>query len=104
MTHQDIDDPEVLVEPVAHKLDPILQKIQEFEVAGLEGGQVLGAHGGVQVTWLDARELGQVIHNLRQNTVIIFAELSQCPGNGNKTSIGKWLQSASWDSEMEFVL
>ena len=69
MTHQDIDDPEVLVEPVPHELDSVLQEIEQLEVAGLECGEVLGAHGGVQVARFDARELGQVIHNLSgQNT------------------------------------
>ena len=64
LTHHDVDDPEVLLESMADKLDSFLKEIDELEVASLECGQVFGAHGGVQVTGVDTRELGQVIHNL----------------------------------------
>ena len=64
LTDQNVDDSEVLVEAVTHELDTILEQVEELQVAGLEGGQVLGAHGGIQVSGLDARELGQVVYNL----------------------------------------
>ena len=49
---------------MAHKLDLAINKVPQLEVGGLEGGQVLGRDGGVQIARLDARELGQVVHNL----------------------------------------
>ncbi len=72
-SHQDIDDPKVLVEPVANKLDSTLQEIEQLQVAGLESGEVLGAHGGIQVSRLDARELSQIVHHLCR--VRIFSNL-----------------------------
>ena len=52
-THHDIDDSEVLLEPMTNKLDSSLQQVDELEVASLERGEVLGADGGIEVTRLD---------------------------------------------------
>ena len=49
---------------MADKLHTILQQVEELEVAGFKGGEVLRAHGGIQIPWLDAGELSQVVHNL----------------------------------------
>ena len=46
-THHDIDDSEVFLEPMANEFDSSLQQVDELEVAGLECGEVLGAHGGI---------------------------------------------------------
>ena len=52
-THHDIDDSEVFLEPMANEFDSSLQQVDELEVAGLECGEVLGAHGSIEVAWLD---------------------------------------------------
>ncbi len=45
--HKDVDDTEILLEAMADKDDPSLQEEEEFQVGGLEGGEVLGTHAGV---------------------------------------------------------
>lgn len=50
---------------MSHKLDPILQQVEDLEVACLESGQVLGTPRGIQVARLNAREFGQIIHHLQ---------------------------------------
>ncbi len=51
---------------MTHKYDTTLQQVEELEVAGLESRQMLGTHGSIQVSWTNARELGQVIHHLEK--------------------------------------
>ena len=64
--HHEVDDPEVVLEPVAHKDGARIHQEAQLLVRGLQRGQMLGAEVGIQVTRLDARELGQVVHNLEK--------------------------------------
>ena len=49
---------------MAHKLDSSFQEEEQLEVGSLERGEVLGAHASIQITRLDTRELGQIVHHL----------------------------------------
>lgn len=62
--YQNIDDPEVLLEAMSHKLHTLLKQVEQFEVAGLQGGKMLRAYHGVQVSWFDPREFSEVVHHL----------------------------------------
>ena len=74
-THHNIDDSEVLLESMADELDSSLEQVDELEVAGLERGQVLGAHGSVKVSRFDSWELCQVVHNLQYTISETFQHL-----------------------------
>lgn len=63
--HHQVDDAKILLQPVAHELDPHVDEETQLQVGGFEGGEVLGGDLGVQVSRLDPRVLGQVIHHLR---------------------------------------
>lgn len=65
-THQQVDDPEVLLQAVAHEADARVDEEAQLQVRGLERGQVLGGDLGVQVSRFDARVLGQVVHHLEE--------------------------------------
>jgi hypothetical protein len=52
--HQNIDDSEVLIQAMSYKFDAILEEVEELEIAGLEGSEVLGAHGSIKITRFDA--------------------------------------------------
>lgn len=56
--------PEVILEAVSHKLNTLVHQVSQFHVGTLQGGQVFLREVGIQVSWFDARELGQVVHNL----------------------------------------
>lgn len=62
--YQNIDDPEVLLEAVSHKLYALLKQVEQLEVAGLQGGEMLGAYHGIQVSRFDPREFSEVVHHL----------------------------------------
>ena len=70
----DVDDSEVLLESMAHKHYSSVNEEEQLEVASLEGGEVLGAHDSVQVTRLDTRELGQVVHHLHTSISAVQME------------------------------
>ncbi len=70
--HQDVDDSEILLEPVADKCDSFFPQVQELEIGGLQGGDVLGAPVGIQVPCLDPREFGEIVHHLQQTGVLIL--------------------------------
>ena len=69
--HHDVDDSEVFLQPVAYEAYSLLQQVEQLEVDGLQSGEVLGAHAGVQVPRLDAGELCQVVHNLGRVCVCV---------------------------------
>ena len=62
--YQNIDDPEIFLEAVSHKLHTLLEQVEQLEVAGLQGGEMLGAYHGIQVSWFDPREFSEVVHHL----------------------------------------
>lgn len=64
--HHQVDDTEVLLQPVAHELDAHVDEETQLQVRGFEGGQVLGGDLGIQVSRFDPGVLGQVIHHLRR--------------------------------------
>ena len=57
---------------MTNKFHSSLQQVDEFEVASFESCEVFGAHCGIEVTWLDPRELGQVVHHLHVHDYIII--------------------------------
>lgn len=62
--NHEVDDPEVLLQAMAHKLDANVNEKPKLQVGGLEGCEVLGGNLGVKVSWLYPRVLSQVIHDL----------------------------------------
>ena len=52
--YQNIDDPKVLFEAVPNKLHTLLKQVEQLEVAGLQGGEMLGAYHGIQVPGFDS--------------------------------------------------
>ena len=62
--YQNINDPEIFLEAVSHKLHTLLKQVEQLEVAGLQGGEMLGAYHGIQVSRFDPREFSEVVHHL----------------------------------------
>ena len=52
--YQNIDDPKVFLEAVPNKLHTLLKQVEQLEVAGLQGGEMLGAYRGIQVPGFDS--------------------------------------------------
>ena len=78
--YQYVDDPEVFVKSMPNKGDATLQEVEQLEIAGLECGEMLGAHGGIQITWTDTRELCQVIHHLKdQKHTVLYVYRYHAP-------------------------
>lgn len=59
---------------MAHEDDPRVDEVPQFEVGGLEGGQVFGGDGGVQISRFDTWELGQIVHHLLRGGDVIINE------------------------------
>lgn len=52
---------------MTHKPNPRVNEEAQFQVSGLESGQVLGGDLGIKITRLDSRILSQVVNNLQIN-------------------------------------
>ena len=52
--YQNIDNPKVFFEAVPNKLHTLLKQVEQLEVAGLQGGEMLGAYHGIQVPGFDS--------------------------------------------------
>ena len=52
--YQNIDDPKVLFEAMPNKLHALLKQVEQLEIAGLQGGEMLGAYHGIQVSGFDS--------------------------------------------------
>lgn len=63
-SHHEVDDTEILLQPVAHKLDTHIDEEAQLQVGGFESGEVLRGDLGIQVSRFDPRVLRQVIHHL----------------------------------------
>ena len=59
-----VDDTEVILQAVADKSDSVVDQKAQLQVRRLERRQVFRRRRHVQITRLDARELGQVVHYL----------------------------------------
>lgn len=69
-----IDDPEIILQAVADKSDPVVDQKAQLQVRRLECRQVFRWRRHVQIARLDARELGQIIHYLILSGDVVIDE------------------------------
>lgn len=63
---------------MADKPDPRVNEEAQFQVSGLESGQVLGGDLSIKIARLDSRILSQVVNNLQiKITQVTLEELQE---------------------------
>lgn len=79
LADQQVDDPEVVLEPVADEDDPDVHEEPELEIGGLECGQVFGRDADVEIARLDPRKFGHVVRHLFLGRDVVVNEFPPNP-------------------------
>jgi len=89
-TYNEVEYSEVLFESMANEQHPAADEVPQLEICRLESSEVFGWQRHIEVTGLDARELGQVVHHLRQTHTMTYTQLrghlTDRPSRGRENS------------------
>ena len=78
VTHQEVNDPEVLLQAVTHEANARVDEEAQLQVGRLQGRQMLRGDLCIQVSWFDAGVLSQVVDHLQEHTFTSVVKTHIC--------------------------